>query len=76
VISLSIPGSTVTRSPRCRGGLAENRVEYLRTCPSAVLGEEPEGFVRAGQLDRIRALGREGGRFFTVGQVGGCLRLC
>jgi len=49
---------------------AENRVEYSRTCPTAVLGEEPEGFVRAGQLDRIRALGREGGRFFTVGQVG------
>jgi len=62
-----------------QGWFAENRVEYLRAYPSAVLGEEPEGlFVRAAdnwrpegwlaQLGWIRALGREGGLFFTVGR--------
>jgi SAM-dependent methyltransferase len=58
---------------------AENRVEYLRTYPSAVLGEEPEElFTRAAdnwrpegwlaQLGWIRTLGHEGGLFFTVGR--------
>jgi SAM-dependent methyltransferase len=58
---------------------AENRVEYLRTYPSAVLGEEPEElFARApdnwrlegwlAQLGWIRALGHEGGLFFTIGR--------
>jgi SAM-dependent methyltransferase len=58
---------------------AENRVEYLRTYPSAVLGEEPdtlfapasdnwrpEGWLA--QLGWIRLLGREGGLFYTVGR--------
>jgi len=58
---------------------AENRVEYLRTFPSAVLGEEPaelcepapdnwrvEGWLA--QLGWMRVLGREGGLFFTVGR--------
>jgi SAM-dependent methyltransferase len=58
---------------------AENRVEYLRSYPSAVLGEEPEElFTRAAdnwrpegwlaQLGWIRTLGHEGGLFFTVGR--------
>jgi len=58
---------------------AENRVEYLRAYPSAVLGDEPaELFSRAAdnwrpegwlaQLGWIRALGHEGGLFFTVGR--------
>ena len=58
---------------------AENRVEYVRAYPSAVLGEEPEGlFSRASdnwrpegwlaQLSWIRTLGHEGGLFFTVGR--------
>ena len=58
---------------------AENRVEYLRAFPSAVLGDEPgELFARAAdnwrpegwlaQLGWIRALGHEGGLFFTVGR--------
>jgi SAM-dependent methyltransferase len=57
----------------------ENRVEYLRAYPSAVLGDEPgELFARAAdnwrpegwlaQLGWIRALGHEGGLFFTVGR--------
>jgi len=58
---------------------AENRVEYLRTYPSAVLGDEtddlftraadnwrPEGWLA--QLGWIRSLGREGGLFFTIGR--------
>lgn len=58
---------------------AENRVEYLRAYPSAVLAEEPgelfapaadnwrpEGWLA--QLGWIRALGHEGGLFFTVGR--------
>jgi 2-polyprenyl-3-methyl-5-hydroxy-6-metoxy-1,4-benzoquinol methylase/uncharacterized protein YbaR (Trm112 family) len=58
---------------------AENRVEYLRAYPSAVLGDEPaelfshaadnwrlEGWLA--QLGWIRALGHEGGLFFTVGR--------
>jgi SAM-dependent methyltransferase len=58
---------------------AENRVEYLRAYPSAVLGEEARGlFARAtdnwrlegwlAQLGWMRALGREGGLFFTIGR--------
>jgi SAM-dependent methyltransferase len=58
---------------------AENRVEYLRAYPSAVLGDEPEElFARAAdnwrlegwlaQLGWIRALGHEGGLFFTIGR--------
>jgi len=62
-----------------QGWFAENHVEYLRAYPSAVLGEEPEElFARAAdnwrpegwlaQLGWMRALGREGGLFFTVGR--------
>jgi SAM-dependent methyltransferase len=58
---------------------AENRIEYLRSYPSAVLGEEVEElFVPASdnwhlegwlaQLGWMRTLGREGGLFFTVGR--------
>jgi SAM-dependent methyltransferase len=58
---------------------AENRVEYLRAYPSAVLGEEPEElFARAAdnwrpegwlaQLGWIFTLGHEGGLFFTIGR--------
>jgi SAM-dependent methyltransferase len=61
---------------------AENRVEYLRTYPSAVLGDDddrvgelfaraadnwrPEGWLA--QLGWMRSLGREGGLFFTIGR--------
>jgi 2-polyprenyl-3-methyl-5-hydroxy-6-metoxy-1,4-benzoquinol methylase len=62
-----------------QGWFEENGVEYLRTYPSAVLGEEPtELFTRAednwrvegwlAQLGWMRTLGREGGLFFTVGR--------
>jgi SAM-dependent methyltransferase len=62
-----------------QGWFAENRVEYLRAYPSAVLGEEPTGlFMRAAdnwrpegwlaQLGWIGALGHEGGLFFTIGR--------
>jgi len=62
-----------------QGWFAENRVEYLRAYPSAVLGEEPNGlFMRAAdnwrpegwlaQLGWMRALGHEGGLFFTIGR--------
>src|SRR5262249_8438691 len=57
----------------------ENCVEYVRTYPSAVLGEEPdelfapasdnwrvEGWIA--QLEWIGMLGREGGLFFTIGR--------
>jgi SAM-dependent methyltransferase len=57
----------------------ENDVEYLRTYPSAVLGDEPgelfapacdnwrtEGWLA--QLGWIRSLGHEGGLFFTIGR--------
>ena len=58
---------------------AENRVEYLRAYPSAVLGDEPGSlFARAAdnwrpegwlaQLGWIFTLGHEGGLFFTVGR--------
>jgi SAM-dependent methyltransferase len=57
---------------------AERGVEYLRTYPSAVLGEEPaELFSPAAdnwgperwlaQLGWMHALGHEGGLFFTIG---------
>jgi SAM-dependent methyltransferase len=58
---------------------SENGVEYLRAYPSAVLGESavelfeaagdnwrPEGWLA--QLGWMRALGREGGLFFTIGR--------
>ena len=58
---------------------AQNRVEYMRTFPSAVLGEEePEQFFTAAddwrienwfaQLGWMWTLGREGGLFFTIGR--------
>ena len=58
---------------------AENRVDYLRTYPSAVFGDEPEElFERAAdnwrpegwlaQLSWIGTLGHEGGLFFTIGR--------
>ena len=57
---------------------AENDVEYLRTYPSAVWGDESgDLFARAednwrleswlAQLGWMRTLGREGGLFFTIG---------
>ena len=62
-----------------QGWFAENRVEYLRSYPSAVLGEEPqelfapapdnwrpEGWLA--QLGWIFTLGHEGGLFFTIGR--------
>jgi len=62
-----------------QGWFAENRIEYLRAYPSAVLCDEPgELFARAAdnwrpegwlaQLGWVRALGHEGGLFFTVGR--------
>jgi hypothetical protein len=58
---------------------ADNGIDYLRSYPSAVLGEEPvdlfapapdnwrvEGWLA--QLGWIRTLGREGGLFFTIGR--------
>src|SRR5437762_1063223 len=62
-----------------QGWFEENDVEYLRAYPSAVLGEESHAlFARASdnwraegwlaQLGWIRALGREGGLFFTIGR--------
>ncbi len=58
---------------------ADNRVEYLRAYPSAVLGEDGgalfapavdnwrfEGWLA--QLGWMHALGREGGLFFTIGR--------
>jgi 2-polyprenyl-3-methyl-5-hydroxy-6-metoxy-1,4-benzoquinol methylase len=62
-----------------QGWFAENRVEYVRAYPSAVLSDEPgELFARAAdnwrpegwlaQLGWVRALGHEGGLFFTIGR--------
>jgi SAM-dependent methyltransferase len=62
-----------------QGWFAENGVEYLQAYPSAVLGEEAENlFARAtdnwrpegwlAQLGWMRALGHEGGLFFTIGR--------
>ncbi len=58
---------------------ADNRVEYLRTYPSAVLDDEPEELFAPApdnwrlegwlaQLGWMRTLGREGGLFFTIGR--------
>jgi SAM-dependent methyltransferase len=62
-----------------QGWFAENRVEYLRAYPSAMLDDEPADlFARAAdnwrpegwlaQLGWMRALGHEGGLFFTIGR--------
>jgi SAM-dependent methyltransferase len=62
-----------------QGWFAENRVEYVRAYPSAILDEEPrELFARAAdnwrlegwlaQLGWMRTLGREGGLFFAIGR--------
>ena len=58
---------------------AENGVEYVRSYPSAVLGDEPEDLFAPAddnwmfegwlaQLGWMRTLGREGGLFFTIGR--------
>ena len=57
---------------------ADNGVEYLRTYPSAVFGDEQDLFERAAdnwgpenwlaQVGWIRTLGHEGGLFFTIGR--------
>jgi SAM-dependent methyltransferase len=58
---------------------AENRIDFLRSYPSTVLGEEVEDlFSRApddwrveawfAQVGWMRTLGREGGLFFTIGR--------
>ena len=62
-----------------QGWFAENGVQYVRSYPSAVLGDEPddlfadaddnwnvEGWLA--QLGWIWRLGREGGLFFTIGR--------
>jgi SAM-dependent methyltransferase len=62
-----------------QGWFVENDVEYMRSYPSAVIGEDQEELMtRAAdnwqiegwlaQLGWIRTLGREGGLFVTVGQ--------
>ena len=58
---------------------AENRVDYLRAYPSAVLGDEPEELFEPAadnwrpegwlaQLSWMGTLGHEGGLFFTIGR--------
>jgi len=58
---------------------ADNRVEYLRTYPSAVLGDEPETLFAPApdnwsvegwlaQVGWMWTLGREGGLFVTIGR--------
>jgi hypothetical protein len=58
---------------------ADNRVEYLRTYPSAVLGDEPDELFSAApdnwrlegwlaQLGWMHRLGAEGGLFLTIGR--------
>jgi SAM-dependent methyltransferase len=58
---------------------AENGVEFVRSYPSAVLGDEPENLFAPAddnwgfegwlaQLGWMRTLGREGGLFFTIGR--------
>jgi SAM-dependent methyltransferase len=58
---------------------ADNRVEYLRSYPSAVLGDEPDELFSAApdnwrvegwlaQLGWIHSLGAEGGLFLTIGK--------
>jgi SAM-dependent methyltransferase len=62
-----------------QGWFKENRVEYLRAYPNAVLDDEPDDlFARAAdnwrlegwlaQLGWMHALGHEGGLFFTIGR--------
>jgi SAM-dependent methyltransferase len=62
-----------------QGWFAQNSVEYLRTYPSAVLGDEPENLFAPAednwraegwlaQIGWMRTLGREGGLFFTIGR--------
>lgn len=57
----------------------ENDVDYVRSYPSAVLGDEPEDLFAPAddnwtfeawlaQLGWMRTLGREGGLFFTIGR--------
>ena len=59
----------------------ENNVEYVRSYPSAVLGDEPEDLLTPAddnwtfegwlaQLGWMWTLGREGGLFFTIGRRG------
>ncbi len=58
---------------------AENQIEYLRSYPSAVFGEEPDDLFASAtdnwrpegwlaQLGWMRTLGHEGGLFFTIGR--------
>jgi hypothetical protein len=58
---------------------AENDVEFVRSYPSAVLGDEPEHLFAPAddnwmfegwlaQLGWMWTLGREGGLFFTIGR--------
>jgi len=58
---------------------AEQDVEFLRTYPSAVLGDEPDDLFTPAcdnwrleswlaQLGWMRTLGREGGLFYTIGR--------
>jgi SAM-dependent methyltransferase len=62
-----------------QGWFAENRIEYLRAYPSALLGEDDEGLFEPApdnwlpegwlaQIGWMRTLGREGGLFFVVGR--------
>ena len=62
-----------------QGWFAENGVEYLRTYPSAVFDDLPDGLFTPApdnwrvegwlaQLGWMRTLGREGGLFFTIGR--------
>lgn len=64
-----------------REWFVENGVEYVRTFPSTVLGDEPQHLFApacdawgpetwAAQLEWIGTLGREGGLFFTIGRRG------
>ncbi len=62
-----------------QGWFAENGIDYLRTYPSAVSGDEPEDLFTAAddnwrfegwlaQLEWMFSLGHEGGLFFTIGR--------
>jgi SAM-dependent methyltransferase len=62
-----------------RGWFAENGVEYLRTYPSLLMGEETENLFAAdkdywpfeawlSQIGWMATLGREGGLFVTIGR--------
>jgi len=62
-----------------QGWFVENDVEYMRSYPSAIIGEDQEDLLARStdnwqfegwlaQLGWIRTLGREGGLFVTVGQ--------